>query len=300
LGAAGGYSEYTCGAAPGRFPSKPAVATASAHESHGSPLTAQVVGGSKGASVIETRSGIPAEQAYELTSTMWRHVQEKEDGLLSQAEDIRRIIEATGDADRRRELQALVDQVDALPPDQQRLLTAAVDEVQIRSKLWLIDELAARRDLGGTTLVILGAWYGILPLLVNWRLDARPARMVCVDISPDACALGETVIGSLYPNIEYRVADAMDLDYTEIARDPSSVLVNTICEHLPDVVAWWLRVPGGLLTVLQSNNYHLCPDHVNCVQDLDQMKSQTPLSGLLYEGALRLPIFDRFMLIGYR
>jgi hypothetical protein len=151
--------------------------------------------------MIETESGVPAEQSYELTSTMWRHVQDGEDGPLSQVEDILRIIDRIGEADRRREVRALVDQVDALPPDRQRLFTAAVDPVQIRSKLWLIDELTARRDLGGTNLVVLGAWYGILPLLVNWRLDAPPARMVCVDISPDACALGETVIGSLYPNI---------------------------------------------------------------------------------------------------
>lgn len=160
-----------------------------------------------------------------------------------------------------------------------RQFSAGIDEIQVRSKLWLIDELASRADLDGATLIVLGAWYGILPLLVNWLLKP-PARMICVDISADACALGQQVIGPLYPNIEYRVAGAMDLDYADLARDPSSVLINTICEHLPDIVT--------------------CPDHVNTVQDLDEMKAQTPMSQLLYAGVLRLPIFDRFMLIGYR
>jgi hypothetical protein len=250
--------------------------------------------------MIETKSRVPVDQVCELTSTMWRHVQDGADGPLSRNPDIRRIIDGSADADRARELQALIDQVDALGPDQKRLFTAAVDEVQVRSKLWLIDELTKRRDLDNATLVVLGAWYGVLPLLFNWRLERPPARMVCVDISADACQLGRQVIGPLYTNIEYQVGDAMSLDYPSLARNPSLVVINTICEHLPDAVTWWQRIPSRQLTVLQSNNYDRCPDHVNCVRDLSEMKAQTPMSELLYEGVLPLPIFDRFMLIGYR
>lgn len=239
-------------------------------------------------------------QASNVTSSIWRHVQEQAEGPLAQAPRIRRIIDGCGDADWTRDVRVLVDHIDALTPALQRQFSAGIDEIQVRSKLWLIDELASRADLDGATLIVLGAWYGILPLLINWQVKPPPARMICVDISADACALGQQVIGPLYPNIEYRVADAMDLDYADLARSPSSVLVNTICEHLPDTVTWWARIPAGQLTVLQSNNYDLCPDHVNTVQDLDEMKAQTPMSPLLYAGVLRLPIFDRFMLIGYR
>jgi SAM-dependent methyltransferase len=239
------------------------------------------------------------DQVEQLTAAMWRHTQNGAGGPLAEAADIRHIIDRAG-PDRTRELRALVDQVDTLSPDKQKMFTAAVDEVQVRSKLWLIDELTRLRDLDGATLIVLGAWFGILPLLINWRLDRPPARMVCVDISADACTLGRQVVGALYPNIEYRVGDAMDLDYPALARDPSLVLVNTICEHLSDAVGWWARIPAGQLAVLQSNNYDLCRDHVNCVQSLDEMKAQTPFSRLLFEGVLPLPIFDRFMLIGHR
>jgi hypothetical protein len=252
--------------------------------------------------VVRAQAAVPAGTVYGLTSLVWRHVQEGRaaPGSFAQAPDVRRALDRIPDAGRARELRELVDRVDALDVTEQRLFTAAIDEIQVRSKLWLIDELTARHDIAGATLVVLGAWYGILPLLINWRLTAPPARMVCVDISADACALGEKVIGSRYPNIEYQVADAMRLDYRSLAHPPSSVLVNTICEHLADVPGWWLRVPAGQFTVLQSNNYDRCPDHINWVRDLDQMKAQTPLSKLLFEGTLRLPIFDRFMLIGHR
>jgi len=71
-------------------------------------------------------------------------------------------------------------------------------------------------------------------------------------------------------------------------------------EHLPDIGSWWNRLPPGQLVVLQSNNYFPWPDHVNCVHDVEEMKGQTPLSQVLFEGTLQLPVLDRFMLIGRR
>jgi SAM-dependent methyltransferase len=248
---------------------------------------------------MQTTSRLSADQVEQLTTAMWRHTQDGSDGRLAEVAGIRGVME-TADTDQARQLQALLEQVDALGPDARRQFTAAVDEVQVRSKLWLIDELIRLRDLDGATLIVLGAWYGILPLLVNWRLERPPARMVCIDISTDACTLGRQVIGALYDNVEYLVADAMDLNYPAWARDPSLVVVNTICEHLSDAAGWWTRIPAGQLAVLQSNNYDLCRDHINCVQSLEEMKAQTPFSRLLFEGVLPLPIFDRYMLIGQR
>ena len=250
--------------------------------------------------MLDTTAGVPATDVQQLTAAMWQHVIDKADGPLAEAASVHRVIGGVTDRGRARELGALVERVDALAVEQRWQFIAAIDEVQVRSKLWLIDELAARRDLAGATLVVLGAWYGILPLLFTWRLARPPARMVCVDIDADACALGRQLIGALYPAIEYRVGDVMELDYREWARDPSIVLVNTICEHLADATAWWARIPAGQLTVLQSNNYDRCPDHVNCVQSVDELAAQTPLTETLYQGVLHLPIFDRFMLIGHR
>lgn len=243
---------------------------------------------------------VPADQVLSLTSSVWRLSQQQDSGSLVGSAEIDRIIAGWPDAGHAAHLREFIRRIDALEPDVRREFTAAMDEVQIRSKLWLLGELAARRSLSGATLVVLGAWFGILPLLANWRLARPPARMTCIDISARACALGQEVVGPLYPNIDYRVADAMDLDYPSIVQQPSSVLVNTICEHLPDPLSWWARVAPGQFTVLQSNNYEACSDHVNCVQSLEQMKAQTPLSDVLFEGALPLGIMNRFMLIGVR
>jgi SAM-dependent methyltransferase len=201
---------------------------------------------------------------------------------------------------RRGDVDEFLDCLGELEPNRQKEFAAAIDDVQVRSKLWLIDEVTALRSLEGATITVLGAWYGILPLLLNWRLERPPEQVVCIDVDAGACALGEQVVGAVYPNVRYRVADVMDLDHAALLTAPSPVLVNTVCEHLARLGDWWRLVPEGTFCVLQSNNYGLCRDHVNWVHDTAEMKGQTPMSRVLLQGTLPLGLFDRFMLIGYR
>jgi hypothetical protein len=175
-----------------------------------------------------------------------------------------------------------------------------LDSVQVRSKLWLIAQLGRVADLAGSRLLVVGAWYGVLPLLINLTVDRPPASMTCVDIDPGPCRVGEAVIGAMYRNVEFLCADAMELDYSAWAQDPGSVVVNTICEHLPDVAEWWEKLSPGQVAVVQSNNHRGCPDHVSPVESIDQLERLAPMSEVWFEGVLRLSIFDRFMVIGRR
>jgi hypothetical protein len=198
------------------------------------------------------------------------------------------------------DLERFEQKLSRLSPQARAGVLGAMDEVQIRSKLWLIDELSRCRDLATTRLVVLGAWYGVLPLLINWRTARPPRRMVCIDFDLGVCEVGQALIGAMYDNITYECADVMDLDYDMLGKNPATVVINTICEHLPQLGDWWRLLPGGQFVVLQSNNYFACPDHVNAVHSLDELKHLVPLSKLLFEGVLPLPIMDRYMLIGHR
>jgi SAM-dependent methyltransferase len=206
----------------------------------------------------------------------------------------------SADPDRREELERFIDRLGILTDEERWGLDDAMDNVQMASKLWLIDELIALRDLATSPMVILGAWYGILPLLINWRVERPPEQMLCIDIDASVLSAGERLIGPLYNNIEYRLADAMTWNYHQFAKNPDSIVVNTICEHLPFFAEWWDRVPQGQFVVLQSNNYFLCPDHVNAVESINEMKKQAPMSEVLFEGALPLLKWKRFMLIGLK
>ena len=61
--------------------------------------------------------------------------------------------------------------------------------------------------------------------------------------------------------------------------DPTSpdLVINTSCEHLPDVRGWLDRLPAGMPVVLQSNDYFAEPEHTNCVASLELPAGQEAL-----------------------
>jgi len=75
-------------------------------------------------------------------------------------------------------------------------------------------------------------------------------------------------------------------------------VINTSCEHIEDLPKWLSLLPTGCRVMLQSNNYTSEPTHVNCVESVDELTQQANLSDLSYAGALELPKYTRFMLIG--
>src|SRR5690348_2231327 len=104
--------------------------------------------------------------------------------------EIRQLGERCRQLGRSDELAAFLERVDRLSAAERTELAASMDEIQLRSKLWLIEQLGQHRDLGASTLVVLGAWCGILPLLINCQLERRPPAMRCIDIDGRAVALG--------------------------------------------------------------------------------------------------------------
>jgi hypothetical protein len=195
------------------------------------------------------------------------------------------------------ELEAFARDVDGLGRLERGDLAIALHPVQVRSKLWLLDELKRHCDLGRSTLVVLGAWYGILPLLAEWTLASPPRRSVCVDIDPAVCAIGERLVGARHPAVEYRSADLRTFRADDLE---APVIVNTSCEHVADLEEWWARVPRGQLVVLQSNDFTACPEHVNCVADVEELARQAPMAERRFAGTLPLGDLRRFMLIGVR
>ena len=252
-------------------------------------------------SAESTSAVVAPDLIRELGEAIALHLAEQP-GPVSESAVVRRQLEGIQGADRRAEAEKLVHNIDLVIADDARWdFAVAVHPVQVQSKLWLIDQLAKWCDLSSVSLVVLGGWYGILSLLLNWRLPVPPAQMVSIDIDAAACEAGERIVGSLFSNVEYQCADAMDLNYSSLGLRTPPVVINTVCEHLQDVHGWWDRIPPGQLVALQSNNWRVCPDHVSAVDSIDEFKQQLPLTDTYFEGTLHLPSwFDRYMLIGRR
>lgn len=183
---------------------------------------------------------------------------------------------------------------------------------QLQSKRWLVDSLKDTVDQLGTIFICAG-WYGTLAsMLFDSGLDIRCIRSF--DIDPDCAGVAETVNRQhVLDNWKFKAttADIQNLEfdnytYTTHRRDGTGVelcetadtIINTSCEHIDKFELWYDKIPKGKLVILQTNNYFDLPEHINCVHGLNDFAKQTPMSDVLFEGALGLSKYTRYMRIG--
>jgi hypothetical protein len=188
--------------------------------------------------------------------------------------------------------------VGALTQPERPILANAISEVQVRSKLWLLDELGPLVRSEGLAINVLGGWCGVLPWLAKVTGQLPSAEWTSIDFDPEACSLGQRAFGESVPGMRFLCQDIYDLDYRELAGHKASVIINTICEHISDVPKWRSLLPKGTLTVLQSNNYRCCPDHINCVDSAEELANDANLERVLFCGTLPMTLFTRYMVIG--
>ena len=104
------------------------------------------------------------------------------------------------------------------------------------------------------------------------------------------------------------VGDMLDLDSTRSARRCRRWSSTRAASTSPTLRTWWERLPEGSSPRCRATTYGYCPDHVNCVENVGELKRQLPMSEVLYEGTRHLtdegllgrPDLVRFMVIGRR
>ena len=181
-------------------------------------------------------------------------------------------------------------------------ISIAFNPKQIASKRWLVETLAQVLPEPDGPVWVLGAWHGVLGamLLADERLAIR--QLVSLDIDPDCAPIAEMLNHRHVETGRFRAmtADMTGLDFDRVEGGRPGLVINTSCEHLPDVPGWIAGLPAGLPLLLQSNNYVREPDHRSCVPSLDAFKAQAGLSELWFAGSLPTKNYTRFMLIGCR
>lgn len=165
---------------------------------------------------------------------------------------------------------------------------------QIKSKEWLIEKLrpfvteSSRIDIHG-------GWVGVLASMLFQ--SGIPVRYICsVDLDPE-CEPIATMMNKLEE--QDGKFKALTGDMCEVPVH-GNVIINTSCEHITQEQynIWLSRIPQGNLLVLQSNNYNI-PEHVRISNSLEEFKNQCNID-VLWSGELDLPLYKRFMLIGYK
>jgi len=195
-------------------------------------------------------------------------------------------------------------------------LADALSWGQLKSKRWLVSELEKlNQDLG--TVFLCAGWYATLAAMLfdseckidkirSFDIDESCVEIAdCINrlqvkdgwkfkaVTQDIHAINyETHVWQTWSKANDRMSYPIE--------DSPTTIINTSCEHIKNFNDWYDKIPSGKLVVLQSNNYFEVDDHVNCVNNPVEFAKQTPMAEVLYQGALDLPKYTRFMRIGYK
>jgi hypothetical protein len=165
----------------------------------------------------------------------------------------------------------------------------------IKSKVWLLDELAQVAPNVGTV-YILGSWYGNLALYMQLQPTFDYTNII--NVEQDQAMLDQSArmldrVGA--ENVEHMHKDANDLDYRQLGN--AGVVINCSLTDM-DGTDWFKHIPDGTLVVLQARDHDPGYQFASPKDILDKF----PLDQVYYTGTLALQDpetrYNRFMVIG--
>jgi hypothetical protein len=202
------------------------------------------------------------------------------------------------------------------------IIQDAMSRSQMKSKIWLIDELAKIKDTLPSgcfyNILILAGWFGQLRSIYDKKLTYRKMRFL--DIDRNACQTSDYIFN--LSDLENYKVKAVCADITQLNLHKNGyewsvenfkegtsydekflpdLIINTSAEHMTE--NWFHQIrfkelESNPIVALQSNNMFDGDGHINCVHSIDHMKKKFPMKEVLFEGELQLKGYKRVMLIG--
>jgi len=197
------------------------------------------------------------------------------------------------------------------------VLQDAMSRSQMRSKVWLAEELAKIQP-NYDNIVLLGGWFGQLRFILEKSISFNKLRNVELDVN--ACEISDYVFNIM--GLENYKIKSVNADVTKLTLHKNgyewdvenfkdggkysekfapNLIINTSAEHMTE--EWFFQIKfkqmeSDPIVAIQSNNLFDIPEHINCVHSIDHMKKKFPMREILYEGELQLKGYKRVMLIG--
>lgn len=169
---------------------------------------------------------------------------------------------------------------------------------QIESKSWLVDTLSMF-NINNAYIQLFGGWNGILiTRLLTQNLNLK--RIHNIDL--DEKSIRVFMRYREFTNdkrLESTCGDVRTPHKYDLSID---IVINTSSEHMPNLkeIIKDKEYKPECLFALQSNNMFHVEDHINCVNNEDELVEKSELSKVMYKGFLDMPNgYKRFMVIGY-
>ena len=180
----------------------------------------------------------------------------------------------------------------------------SMNESQLVSKLWLVEELS-NLNVKPVNISLLAGWFAqyIVPLLydniesIEWIENFEMDR----DIKQVAYKFNTRYKKDNKYKISIR--NVMFGNLISLSSPTFDTVINCSCEHMYPMSKFKKLKNTGVnddaLYILQSSNDTQYDDHINCVNDADELADQANLAEILYAGERLLPNgMTRFMVIG--
>tara|TARA_R110000764_G_C10837153_1_gene363606 strand:+ start:9 stop:647 length:639 start_codon:yes stop_codon:yes gene_type:complete len=180
----------------------------------------------------------------------------------------------------------------------------SMNESQLVSKLWLVEELS-NLNVKPVNISLLAGWFAqyIVPLLydnfesIEWIENFEMDR--------DIKSLAYKFNTRYKKEDKYKVSirNVMFGNLISLSSPTFDTVINCSCEHMYPMSKFKelknTGVSDDALYILQSSNDTQYDDHINCVNDADELADQANLAEILYAGEKLLPNgMTRFMVIG--
>lgn len=165
---------------------------------------------------------------------------------------------------------------------------------QFKSKENLLKHIHSLK-LINPNITILGSWYGsiLIPALAN-----KAERITCIDIDDKCIRVAKNRLFQNYKNIHYMTRDVWDENCVGKIIN-ANLLINTSCEHMPNMSKLPALYQSNAYFAFQSNNMYNIPTHINCVSSIDEFRSQLPHNAnVMIEDKIEDDRGIRFTLIG--
>jgi hypothetical protein len=195
------------------------------------------------------------------------------------------------------------------------VINDAFSRGQIRSKVWLLEELR-KINKKFDNIALLAGWMGQLVDLLERSIQFTNLRNI--ELDRQSCLesdynfnldnLNEWRVKSVCADINNLTAhqngyelNVENFKTNEIATEKflPNLIINTSSEHMSD--EWYQQIQNkgwDCIVAIQSNNLFDHPDHVNCVYSDSHMMKKYPMKEVLFHGELQLIGFKRVMVIG--
>jgi hypothetical protein len=180
----------------------------------------------------------------------------------------------------------------------------SMNESQLVSKLWLVEELS-NLNVKPVNISLLAGWFAqyIVPLLYDNIESVEWIENFEMDRDIKRVAYKFNTRYKKEDKYKVSIRNVMFGNLISLSSPTFDTVINCSCEHMYPMSKFKklknTGVDDNALYILQSSNDTQYDDHINCVNGADELADQANLIDVLYAGEKLLPNgMTRFMVIG--